>query len=112
MSDLDRALELTKGKKSRARALALCQRGVLLRKRGKDDDARAAFTEAAKLGSSFARKQVRLCRRYLRVVHFYMKAQKRSVMFFLVGCRGQFFVQYYPNTLSLYFSDMYRIYYA
>ncbi|KAJ8731599.1 hypothetical protein PYW07_004763 [Mythimna separata] len=58
MSDLDRAIELTVGKQSRARALALCQRGVLLRKRGQDDDARAAFTEAAKLGSSFAKKQV------------------------------------------------------
>nr|XP_021188529.2 tetratricopeptide repeat protein 36 homolog [Helicoverpa armigera] len=58
MSDLDRALELTAGKQSRARALALCQRGVLLRKRGNDDDARVVFTEAAKLGSSFAKKQV------------------------------------------------------
>ncbi|XP_068633605.1 tetratricopeptide repeat protein 36 [Battus philenor] len=58
MADLDRALELTQGKGSRARALALCQRGVLLRKRGSDDEARAAFAEAAKLGSSFAKKQV------------------------------------------------------
>ncbi|CAG4940522.1 unnamed protein product [Parnassius apollo] len=58
MSDLKRALQLTEGKKSRARALALCQRGVLLRKRGSIDDARTAFTEAAKLGSSFAKKQV------------------------------------------------------
>ncbi|CAH0585906.1 unnamed protein product [Chrysodeixis includens] len=57
-ADIDRALSLTVGKKTRARALALCQRGVLLRKRGADDDARAAFTEAAKLGSSFAKKQV------------------------------------------------------
>lgn len=58
MADLNRALDLTKGKKTRARALALCQRGVLLRKQGNDDDARAVFTEAAKLGSSFAKKQV------------------------------------------------------
>ncbi|XP_075978335.1 tetratricopeptide repeat protein 36 homolog [Anticarsia gemmatalis] len=58
MSDLDRALQLTAGHKSRARALALCQRGVLLRKRGNDDDARTAFNEAALLGSSFAKKQV------------------------------------------------------
>ncbi|CAB3236571.1 unnamed protein product [Arctia plantaginis] len=58
MLDLDVALKLTVGKKNRARALALCQRGVLLRKRGADDDAREAFTEAAKLGSSFAKKQV------------------------------------------------------
>ncbi|XP_053609014.1 tetratricopeptide repeat protein 36 [Plodia interpunctella] len=58
MSDIDRALHLTEGKRSRARALALCQRGVLLRKRGADADARAAFTEAAKLGSGFAKKQV------------------------------------------------------
>ncbi|XP_013187907.1 tetratricopeptide repeat protein 36 [Amyelois transitella] len=58
MSDIDRALQLTEGKQTRARALALCQRGVLLRKRGADADARAAFTEAAKLGSGFAKKQV------------------------------------------------------
>lgn len=58
MLDLDCALKLTMGKKNRTRALALCQRGVLLRKRGADDEARSTFTEAAKLGSSFARKQV------------------------------------------------------
>ncbi|XP_049873085.1 tetratricopeptide repeat protein 36 homolog [Pectinophora gossypiella] len=58
MADLDRALELTADKRSRARALALCQRGVLLRRRGDTDNARAAFTEAAKLGSGFAKKQV------------------------------------------------------
>ncbi|XP_050560169.1 tetratricopeptide repeat protein 36 homolog [Spodoptera frugiperda] len=58
MADLNRALDLTQGKKTRARALALCQRGVLLRKQGNDDEARAVFTEAAKLGSSFAKKQV------------------------------------------------------
>ncbi|XP_072948984.1 tetratricopeptide repeat protein 36 [Epargyreus clarus] len=58
MADIDRAVLLTTGKKSRARALALCQRGVLLRKRGADDEARAAFGEAAKLGSGFAKKQV------------------------------------------------------
>lgn len=58
MKDLDNVLKLTEGKKTRARALALCQRGVLLRKRGDDDNARAAFAEAAKLGSGFAKKQV------------------------------------------------------
>ncbi|XP_063363811.1 tetratricopeptide repeat protein 36 [Cydia amplana] len=56
MADLDRALHLTAGRKTKARALALCQRGVLLRKRG--DDARPVFLEAAKLGSGFAKKQV------------------------------------------------------
>ncbi|XP_050351042.1 tetratricopeptide repeat protein 36 homolog [Nymphalis io] len=58
MKDIDHVLQVTEGKKTRARALALCQRGVLLRKRGADDAARAAFTEAAKLGSGFAKKQV------------------------------------------------------
>ncbi|RVE40683.1 hypothetical protein evm_014667 [Chilo suppressalis] len=58
MTDLDVALKLTMGKRSRARALALCQRGVVLRKRGADDEARAAFIEAAQLGSGFAKKQV------------------------------------------------------
>ncbi|CAH2265155.1 tetratricopeptide repeat protein 36 homolog [Pararge aegeria] len=58
IQDLDRVLQLTEGQASRARALALCQRGVLMRKRGADDQARAAFTEAAKLGSGFAKKQI------------------------------------------------------
>ncbi|XP_026761887.1 tetratricopeptide repeat protein 36 homolog [Galleria mellonella] len=58
MADLDKALQLTEGRKGRARALALCQRGVLLRKRDEGDSARASFTEAAKLGSGFAKKQV------------------------------------------------------
>ncbi|XP_034831722.1 tetratricopeptide repeat protein 36 [Maniola hyperantus] len=58
MKDLDHVLQVTEGKATRARALALCQRGVLSRKRGSDDEARAAFAEAAKLGSGFAKKQV------------------------------------------------------
>ncbi|KAI8436540.1 hypothetical protein MSG28_010071 [Choristoneura fumiferana] len=57
MADLDRALDLTQGRKTKARALALCQRGLLLRKRG-SEDARATFLEAAKLGCGFAKKQV------------------------------------------------------
>ncbi|CAH2048399.1 unnamed protein product, partial [Iphiclides podalirius] len=58
MSDLERVIQLTEGRRTRARALALCQRGVLLRKLGSAEGARAAFTEAAKLGSGFAKKQV------------------------------------------------------
>lgn len=69
-TDIERALSLTTGKKTRARALALCQRGVLLRKQGADDDARAAFTEAAKLGSSFAKKQVNCPFRFLLSSNF------------------------------------------
>ncbi|XP_047503623.1 tetratricopeptide repeat protein 36 isoform X1 [Pieris napi] len=57
-ADINQAIKLTEGKRTRSRALALCQRGVMLRKNGSDDEARAAFSEAAKLGSSFARKQV------------------------------------------------------
>ncbi|CAH0715779.1 unnamed protein product, partial [Brenthis ino] len=58
MQDISRALKLTEGKKTRARALALCQQGVLHRKLGDDDSARSSFQEAAKLGSAFAKKQV------------------------------------------------------
>lgn len=61
MVDIDRALQLTEGKRGRARAQALCQRGVLLRRLDRHDEARQAFAEAAKLGSGFARKQVRGC---------------------------------------------------
>ncbi|XP_004925180.1 tetratricopeptide repeat protein 36 isoform X2 [Bombyx mori] len=58
LHDLQRALEITEGKKTRARALTLCQQGVLLRKKGSDDEAKKVFEEAAKLGSGFAKKQV------------------------------------------------------
>jgi predicted RNA polymerase sigma factor len=37
---------------------AICQRGLLHRKLGKDNEARQDFQEAAKLGSSFAKQQV------------------------------------------------------
>ncbi|KAL4705913.1 hypothetical protein ACJJTC_017495 [Scirpophaga incertulas] len=57
MADLERAIQLTEGKRGRARALALCQRGVLRRRRG-DDSARQDFAMAAELGSGFAKKQV------------------------------------------------------
>ncbi|XP_011559663.3 tetratricopeptide repeat protein 36 [Plutella xylostella] len=57
LSDIERALSLTAGSRCRARALALCQRGLLRRKAGAEADARADFVEAADLGSAFAKKQ-------------------------------------------------------
>lgn len=56
LSDLNKALELaTPG---RTRCQALCQRGLLLRKQEKLDEAKLDFTEAVKLGSKFAKSQV------------------------------------------------------
>lgn len=64
LHDLQRALEITEGKKTRARALTLCQQGVLLRKKGSDDEAKKVFEEAAKLGSGFAKKQASTTQKY------------------------------------------------
>ena len=57
MKDLDRAIHLSEGK-GKAGSNALCQRGVLLRKEGRDDDAMEDFKMAAKNGSGFAKAMV------------------------------------------------------
>ena len=54
MKDLDTAIELSKGK-GKAGCNALCQRGVLLRKEGRDDEAMEDFKTAAENGSGFAK---------------------------------------------------------
>ena len=46
MKDLDMAVRLSQGK-GKAGSSALCQRGVLLRKEGRDDDAIEDFKKAA-----------------------------------------------------------------
>jgi hypothetical protein len=58
MDDLNMALKLSKGKGNTA-CQAFTQRGCILRKLGKDDEARADFEAAARLGSPFAKIQVR-----------------------------------------------------
>ena len=57
MEDLNKALELSK-RRGKTACLAFTQRGCILRKLGKDDDARADFEAAAQLGSPFAKIQV------------------------------------------------------
>lgn len=57
LSDLNKALELASP--GRTKCQALCQRGLLLRKQEKIDEAKRDFTEAVKLGSKFAKSQVR-----------------------------------------------------
>ena len=57
LKDLDTAIQLSKGK-GKAGSNALCQRGVLLRKEGRDDDAMEDFKRAAKNGSGFAKAMV------------------------------------------------------
>lgn len=62
--DVDRALEdlnnaINLGQTNRhAAAQALCQRGLIHRLRGQDQEALADFKEAAKLGSQFAKNQL------------------------------------------------------
>ncbi|XP_015515332.2 tetratricopeptide repeat protein 36 [Neodiprion lecontei] len=57
MKDLNLALKLSNGR-GKAGNRALCQRGILLRKNGKLDEARRDFSEAAKGGSKFAKTQL------------------------------------------------------
>ncbi|KAJ6647900.1 Tetratricopeptide repeat protein 36 like [Pseudolycoriella hygida] len=56
LSNLNKALELAPA--GRTKCQALCQRGLLFRKQEKINDAKLDFTEAAKLGSKFARSQL------------------------------------------------------
>ena len=57
LKDLDKAICLSEGK-GRSGCQALCQRGLLYRRLGRDDQAREDFEKAAKLGSGFARTQL------------------------------------------------------
>ena len=57
LADLDRAIQLTAGK-GQVGARALCQRGVLHRREGRDDDALDDFKTAAVHGSGFAKSMM------------------------------------------------------
>ncbi|XP_073422585.1 tetratricopeptide repeat protein 36 [Dendrobates tinctorius] len=72
LQDLNHAVELSKGMGIAGRQ-ALVQRGLILRLKGKDEEAREDFQKAAQLGSDFARQQLvllnpyaALCNRMLR----------------------------------------------
>jgi len=54
LKDLNKAIELSEGK-GKAGTSALCQRGVLHRREGRDDDAMDDFKIAAENGSGFAK---------------------------------------------------------
>jgi len=58
LRDLDQAIRLSDGGKGRAGSAALCQRGVLHRKEGRDDDAIVDFQAAASEGSVFAKSML------------------------------------------------------
>merc|ERR1711892_194706 len=57
LKDLDKAIQLSEGK-GRSGSAALCQRGVLHRKEGRDDDALTDFKAAADEGSGFAKSMM------------------------------------------------------
>ena len=57
MADLDRAIELSGGR-GRVAEMAYTQRGIIWRGKENDEKALEDFRKAAKLGSSFAQKQV------------------------------------------------------
>lgn len=58
MTDLNKAIEHG-DKQFKTKCHALCQRGVLYRKQERMELARADFEEAARLGSKFAKTQVK-----------------------------------------------------
>ncbi|XP_037939703.1 tetratricopeptide repeat protein 36 homolog [Teleopsis dalmanni] len=58
LSDLSKSIDLCTEKLLKTKCHALCQRGVLFRKRENLEAARSDFNEAAKLGSQFARTQL------------------------------------------------------
>ena len=53
--DLNKAVQLSGGGRGKAGSAALCQRGVLHRREGRDDDAVTDFKAAAEEGSGFAK---------------------------------------------------------
>merc|ERR1711892_225403 len=57
LKDLDKAIQLSEGR-GRSGSSALCQRGVLNRKEGRDDDAMTDFKAAAKEGSGFVKSML------------------------------------------------------
>lgn len=63
LEDLERAVALSGGR-GRAARQGFVQRGLLARLQGRDDDARGDFERAARLGSSFARRQLVLLNPY------------------------------------------------
>ncbi|EDL95338.1 similar to cDNA sequence BC021608 [Rattus norvegicus] len=63
LEDLERAVTLSGGR-GRAARQSFVQRGLLARFQGRDDDARRDFEQAARLGSSFARRQLVLLNPY------------------------------------------------
>lgn len=63
LEDLERAVALSGGR-GRAARQSFVQRGLLARLQGRDDDARRDFERAARLGSSFARRQLVLLNPY------------------------------------------------
>ncbi|XP_053449749.1 tetratricopeptide repeat protein 36 [Nycticebus coucang] len=63
LEDLERAVELSGGR-GRAARQSFVQRGLLARLQGRDDDARRDFERAARLGSTFARRQLVLLNPY------------------------------------------------
>uniref|UniRef100_T1HGJ9 Tetratricopeptide repeat protein 36 n=1 Tax=Rhodnius prolixus TaxID=13249 RepID=T1HGJ9_RHOPR len=57
LNDLNTALDISK-EKGKSGCQALCQRGLLFRKKGQTDLAKSDFVKASNLGSKFAKQQV------------------------------------------------------
>ncbi|XP_011308915.1 tetratricopeptide repeat protein 36 [Fopius arisanus] len=76
LENLNKALKMT-GSRGRVAGKALCQRGLLHRLEGRNDEARKDFEEAANNGSTFARAQLvqlnpyaAMCNAMLREINY------------------------------------------
>jgi hypothetical protein len=58
LKDLEEALKLCGDDYPATKCRAFCQRGLIRRKFGEDEEAKDDFNESAKLGSKFARQQL------------------------------------------------------
>lgn len=63
LQDLDAAIRLSRGR-GRAACQSFVQRGLIHRLQAREEDARQDFERAARLGSSFARRQLVLLNPY------------------------------------------------
>lgn len=79
MADLNDAVRLSNSA-GRTGCRALCQRGLLWRRRNAVDAAKADFALAARLGSQFARSQVSTRALPTRHVHTYTHTRQGVMM--------------------------------
>lgn len=64
LNDLEEALKLCGNNYPATKCRAYCQRGLIRRRIGEEEGAKDDFNESAKLGSKFARQQVKSIKKF------------------------------------------------